>query len=252
MSIEVTIHGTGPGTLLLVHGSLNDGPAAFQAQLPLAARWKLVVPNRRGYGNSPRSGGVDPDVDARDIAALFDAPLHLVGTSMGGVIAARAAALAPDRVLSLTLIEPPALANAQDIAIVAEAATALERHWVSADKGDIGAFLEGFSRAIRYSAPRAGTRSPAMDKAAQSLMTEKPWLASVPVEALRRQAFPKLLVSGQSTPVFEAICDRLAAEWQGSRRIFPGAGHAVQRIGPPFNELLESFVSGTLPRAAPA
>jgi hypothetical protein len=58
--------------------------------------------------------------------------------------------------------------------------------------------------------------------------------------------FPKLLVSADWSPAFNAICDRLAAQWNGVRRIFPGAGHAVQRIGAPFNALLESFMTGTL------
>jgi pimeloyl-ACP methyl ester carboxylesterase len=114
---------------VLVHGSLNDGSVAFQAQAALAERWRLIVPNRRGYGKNPPIERVDVDADAQDIVELLGKGAHLVGTSMGGIVAGRAAALAPDWVLSLTLIEPPAFLNARDVPAVAETAAALKRHW---------------------------------------------------------------------------------------------------------------------------
>jgi hypothetical protein len=77
-------------------------------------------------------------------------------------------------------------------------------------------------------------------------MTEAPWLTAVPAEDVARTSFPKLLVSADWSPAFNAICDRLAEQWNGLRRIFPGAGHAVQRIGEPFNILLERFILGRI------
>ena len=241
--LETLTLGSAGQTIVFVHGSLNDGPTAFQAQLEIAARWKLRIPNRRGYGNSPRTDRVDPDVDAGDVITLLADGAHLVGTSMGGVVAARAAARAPQHVFSLTLIEPPAFPNAIDVPAVATVARAMKAHWAQASQADAATFMHGFLRALGYGAPSAASLSPDAEKAARNLMTETPWLTSVPAADIARAPFPKLLVSADWSPAFNAICDRLAEQWNAARRIFPGAGHAVQRIGAPFNTLLESFIT---------
>jgi pimeloyl-ACP methyl ester carboxylesterase len=246
MRLETLELGPAGPAIVFVHGSLNDGITAFQAQRDLSARWRLRIPNRRGYGNSPLTDRVDPDVDAGDIVEILEAGAHLVGTSMGGVIAARAAARAPERVRSLTLIEPPAFPNAIDMPEVATVAQAMKDHWATAERSDATAFMRGFLRALGAGAPAPSTLSPAAEKAAHNLMTEAPWLTAVPAEDVARTSFPKLLVSADWSPAFNAICDRLAEQWNGLRRIFPGAGHAVQRIGEPFNILLERFILGRI------
>ena len=246
MTLEVLELGSVGPAIVFVHGSLNDGMSAFQAQHDLAARWRLRIPNRRGYGNSLGTDRVDPDVDAGDIVEMLADGAHLVGTSMGGVVAARAAARVPKRVLSLTLIEPPAFPNAMDVPAVAAVAQAMKDHWSKADQADAVAFMRGFLRALGHGAPSTDDLPPQAAKAARNLMTETPWLTSVPTSEIAQSPFPKLLVSADWSPAFNAICDRLAECWQAVRRIFPGTGHAVQRVGPPFNALLESFMSGKL------
>src|ERR1700733_6638575 len=134
MRLETLERGSAGPAIVFVHGSLNEGITAFQAQRDLSARWRLRIPNRRGYGNSPPIERVDPDVDAADIVEMLEAGAHLVGTSMGGVIAARAAARAPERVRSLTLIEPPAFPNAIDMPEVASVAQAMKDHWATAER----------------------------------------------------------------------------------------------------------------------
>src|SRR5579862_721574 len=84
MGLQITTLGDSGPTVILVHGSLNDGSIAFSAQAPLAKRWRLLIPNRRGYGNSPATDKVDVDVDAADIVQLLGSGAHVVGTSMGG------------------------------------------------------------------------------------------------------------------------------------------------------------------------
>src|SRR5271168_1736031 len=95
MGLEVTRMGDGGPTVVMVHGSLNDASLAFSAQAPLAQNWHLVIPNRRGYGNSPPTDKVDVDADATDIIQLLGSGAHLMGTSMGGIVAGHAAARAP-------------------------------------------------------------------------------------------------------------------------------------------------------------
>jgi hypothetical protein len=119
-------------------------------------------------------------------------------------------------------------------------------HWSRADLSDVEAFMRGFLRALGDGAPSVATLPPEAKIAGRNLMTEAPWLTSIPATEIARAPFPKLLISADWSAAFNAICDRLAEQWHGVRQIFPGAGHAVQRIGAPFNALLESFISGNL------
>jgi pimeloyl-ACP methyl ester carboxylesterase len=63
----------GSGTpVVLVHGSLATGVDEWQAQRPLAEQgFRLLVPDRRGYGRSPSAPGEDYLRDAEDIAGLM-------------------------------------------------------------------------------------------------------------------------------------------------------------------------------------
>jgi pimeloyl-ACP methyl ester carboxylesterase len=246
MTIEVTRLGDRGPTVVLVHGSLNDGSVAFQAQTALAERWRLVIPNRRGYGKNPPIERVDVDADARDVVELLGTGAHLVGTSMGGIVAGRAAVLAADRVLSLTLIEPPAFLNASEVPAVAETAAAMKRHWEVADQTDVGAFVQGFVRALGIQMPVPSPLPPHVLIAARNLMTEVPWQMSIPTAEIDRAPYRKTVVSGTSCAALEAICDSLGEQTHAVRRAFPNAGHAVQRIGEPFNAFLESFLLNTL------
>lgn len=245
MAIEVDYLGDKGPPIVLIHGSLSDGSIAFTTQAPLAERWRLVIPERRGYGNNPPISRVDVEVDAGDIIGLMGTGAHLVGTSMGGVVAALAAARAPERTLSLTAIEPPAFANALDLPVVAQTAEAMRRHWRTADPGDPAGFIPGFLESIGVQTPPPSPLPARMILGARNLMTEEPWSSWVPVTEIAAAPFPKLVVSGTCCAAFEAICDRLAERWGAARKVFPGAGHAVQRLGEPFNLFLEGFLLGS-------
>ena len=54
-SLEVVVWGFGP-RVVLVHGSVFNGPLTWKEQRPLGERWRLEVLNRRGYGKSPPPG----------------------------------------------------------------------------------------------------------------------------------------------------------------------------------------------------
>ena len=100
--------------VVLVHGSLAIGADEWQAQRPLAEEgFRLLVPDRRGYGRSPAAEGEDFLRDADDIADLMGDGAHLVGHSYGGLGVLVAAARRPDATLSLTLLEPGAFALGQ-------------------------------------------------------------------------------------------------------------------------------------------
>lgn len=247
MEIEVTRLGHAGERIVCVHGSLSDGTAAFQGQHVLAERYRLVIPNRRGYGKNPPVEHVDVEVDAGDIVKLMEDGAHLLGTSMGGIVAARAAAKAPQLVKSLTLIEPPAFQNCKDDPVVARVISGLQRHWATADKGDVAGFLKGFLAALEIKQLGHAMPNPLPEpvvKAARNLMSEAPGQSSLPQEAIAEAPYRKMVVSGDCSEAFEHICNRLAERWGAVRRVFPGAGHAVQRIGAPFNALFQDFIGG--------
>src|SRR5688572_13456873 len=110
--VESWGHGT---TAVLVHGSLATGTDEWQEQRPLADEgFRLVVFDRRGYGQSPAAEGEDFVRDGDDIAQLMGEGAHLVGHSYGGLGVMFAAARRPEATLSLTLLEPAAFALGRD------------------------------------------------------------------------------------------------------------------------------------------
>ncbi len=243
--LEVVVWGSGP-RVVLVHGSVLNGPLTWKEQRPLAERWRLEVLNRRGYGNSPPPAvRSDFEEDARDIAALLGDGAHLVGHSYGALSALYAAALRPKAVRSLVVNEPPAFRllkgdPAADAIVAAQAA--LKRDM------EPRAFLQAFMKTITTPGappppPPPDPLPPAVLQGVRTTMAARPQgEAEIPLAALKRTSFPKLVTSGGHHPVFEAICDRLQRELKTERAIIRGAGHNVPSTGAPFNERLEAFL----------
>ena len=78
---------------------------------------------------------------------------------------------------------------------------------------------------------------------ARHLMRERPpWEADPPFEALRRAAFPKLVISGGHSPVFEAVCDAVASRLGARREMIAGRKHTIPLTGAAYNSCLESFL----------
>lgn len=106
--------GNGERATLLIHGFASDARAWGLNQPALAAEATVYAVDLPGHGTVPAQdiGGLDrlATVMLAAMGAVSpDRPLHLVGHSMGGAIALRAAALAPERVRALTLIAPAGL-----------------------------------------------------------------------------------------------------------------------------------------------
>ncbi|MBM2617506.1 alpha/beta hydrolase [Actinoplanes sp. LDG1-06] len=96
MTLVVILHG--------LAGSANE-------MAPLAARlteagYRVVVPDQRGHGHSPRHpSDVSRAAYVADVLALLDEPAFLVGQSMGAHTAMLAAAQEPSLVRGLVMIE---------------------------------------------------------------------------------------------------------------------------------------------------
>jgi pimeloyl-ACP methyl ester carboxylesterase len=229
--------------LLLVHGSVVNADLTWSAQKPLAARFDLVAPNRRGFPPGPEVEHVDFEDEAAWFEPFLGPGAHVVGHSYGGVIALLLAARRPELVRSLTVVEPPAFGVARGIPAAGEFMARIEEHWTGGPRDDPAAFLRGFL-ALVGSSPPPGELTPELLQGARTLMVERPPSeAAIPCDALGRARFPKLVVSGGHSAAFEAVCDVLEERLGAERAVLPGAGHSVQRLGEPFNELLADFVA---------
>jgi pimeloyl-ACP methyl ester carboxylesterase len=241
--------------VLLVHGSVMGGAASWSEQRPLADHWRLIVLDRRGYYPNPPATAEDFEADAADVTELLGQGgegMHLVGSSYGGVVALLAAASRPEAVRSLTVIEPPAMSVAIEDPDVFRFASEMQQYWAEGPR-EPEAFLRGFLERVGSSAQLPSPLPPPLDQNARLLMTERsPAEARIPLKVLRRAPFPKLVVSGAHSPVFDRICDALQAGLWAERAVIPGAGHSVQRTGAAFNERLDHFLNDAERRARSA
>jgi pimeloyl-ACP methyl ester carboxylesterase len=228
------------GRLVLVHGSVTNGALTWGAQRPLAERWELVVLDRPGFAPGPLVARVDFERDADWLAGLLEPGDHLCGHSYGGVVCLLAAAEFP-ALASLTVIEPPATRVAAGVAACDAFGAGAERMWRDGPD-DPELFLRGFLRAVGSTWDPPSPLPPPLAQGAEALRRERgPWEAEIPVDVIRAQPFPKLVVSGAHHAAFDAICDALERGLEAERLVFTGAGHTVQRA-PGFNEALEDFL----------
>ena len=218
----------------------------WSAQKPLADRFEIVAPNRRGFPPGPDVEQVDFEGEAVWLERFLEPGTHLVGHSYGGVIALLAAAKNRELLRSLTVIEPPAFGAARGIPAADEFMARIGEHWTDGPR-DPAEFLRGFLGLVGSSTP-PGNFTPELLQGARTLMVERPPSeAVIPFDELSQAPFPKLVVSGGHSAAFEALCDVLEERLGAERAVLSGAGHSVQRLGEPFNELLTGFVE----RAAP-
>ena len=107
--------GSGDATpVLLLHGFGSDLNSWLFTQPALAEGRRVVALDLPGHGGSSRdvgAGDIDTFTNAVEgfVTAVALGPVHMVGHSMGGAIAASLARRRPDLVASLTLIAPAGL-----------------------------------------------------------------------------------------------------------------------------------------------
>lgn len=108
--IEMFYRDQGTGLpILFAHGFPLDG-TLWQPQLDkLADEYRVIVPDLRGFGNSPSTHEVTMEQYADDLCALLDElgvdQVVLAGLSMGGYIAFAFYRKHPDRVHGLVLVD---------------------------------------------------------------------------------------------------------------------------------------------------
>jgi pimeloyl-ACP methyl ester carboxylesterase len=240
--LDVERLGSG-STVVFVHGSIVGAERTWSKQRALAARWRLVLGQRPGFGASPPLARGDFEREAPLFAELLGDGAHLVGHSCGAVIALLAAALRPAAVRSLTVSEPGALRLAAGDPAVDEtiangeqlyrhSATLSPRDWVRWFRSGAGSARDTPDELPDW-----------LERGARHAMQERPpWEAEIPLAALAAAPFPTLVISGDHSPVFDAVCDALASGIGAERAVVPGCGHSIPATGAAYNEVLEAFL----------
>lgn len=104
--------GRGEPPLVLVHGFTGSRDDFADVLAALAEGRRVLAPDQRGHGDSTNTGraeGYDLATMVRDLGAFLDAVgasrCHLLGHSMGGMVAMHLALAAPERLASLVLMD---------------------------------------------------------------------------------------------------------------------------------------------------
>jgi pimeloyl-ACP methyl ester carboxylesterase len=126
LRIGYDVHGEGP-PMVLLHGAASSGREDWAAQVPMFSKaFRIFLPDARGHATTrwDTRQGLSYGALVDDLGALVDAlgleTFHLVGFSMGGVIALTWATRNAHRLLSL-LVAGTALEREPRLGIVTRA-----------------------------------------------------------------------------------------------------------------------------------
>ena len=190
----------------------------WELQSPLAERWQLVIPSRRGFDNSPPTDRQDFEHDGADLLPLLAPRAHLVGFSYRRARGSDGGRERPSLVTSLTIIEAPLFCIARGDPEV-DRFEQLSNEFLADGLDARLEVLESFLPAAALPAPGSGPL-PADVEAELRLSRggRQPGEARPDLGAIRRAKVPVLVVLGDHLPAIERVCDRLAERSRGTVR----------------------------------
>jgi pimeloyl-ACP methyl ester carboxylesterase len=252
---EITCLEAGAGSpLVLLHG-IGSGAASWQAQLDgFADRYRVIAWDAPGYGGSAPLEPTTPD--ARDYAAALAGFLdalgvdicHLVGHSLGALIACAFTQRWPERVKSLMIADPAAGYATANPAVRAERMAA--RLGVLDRLGPEGMANERSGVLLSETASE-DTRKRVRDvmarirpdgyRQAVAMLSG----GDIHVDARRISLPVQVVCGGDDTVTPPAGCENIAASFPNAQfEILPGLGHASYVEGPDaFNAVLADHLS---------
>ena len=245
MAERLRVRPARPAPFLLVHGSLASSRMWMPYRDALGAAGELITVDLYGYGASPEWPGPAPMRLADGAAVLHKAcvhraePVHVIAHSFGGAVALRWALEHPERVESLTLIEPVCFFLLQYLGAHAAGALAAIRHVADGfnpARGDavqaaaMQRFYDYWNGPGSWSALAADRKQMLLARHAQvgrdfgAIFAER-----FSPHALRRLSQPTLLVTGSESPQAALLTSAVIAETtpQASLVCVPGAGHML-------------------------
>ncbi len=159
------------------------------------------------------------------------------------MIALCAAALRPHAVRSLTVSEPGCLAVAAEVPAVAQQIANGRLLYANADALSPHEFLLAFRGGAGVTRETPAELDGALLLGARRLMRERPpWEAEPDWALLRAARFPKLVLSGGHSEVFEAVCDAVAERIGAERATVGGRGHTIP-AAPGYDDALADFLA---------
>jgi len=259
--IHYDVYGQGRPAIF-VHGSFGWGVDTFPEQRTLADLVRVVLIDRRGFGQSRdiQSDGWPGDLrDLLDVVTRLG-PAHLVGHSYGAIVTLLAAAARPHLVLSLVTVEPPMFTLATDDSDAQRIVEDAAHVYAHASGMQVDEFVAAFGAAVLGRKPQATRKRTAtwtdMDWAAADATRRARWPgdASVNWSQLRDTTFPKLSVGGgwpaesgyphRVGRAFRAVVESVAARTGGEVVVFDRSTHNPQvEQSTEFNEMLRRLYS---------
>jgi pimeloyl-ACP methyl ester carboxylesterase len=241
--------------VVLLHGATLDHQA-WQAQVDeLARRYRVVVPDLRGHGESTLDGAFRFDDAVDDVAALLDevdrgAPLVLGGLSLGGNIAQEIVHRDPGRVDALVVAD--STCNTADRNPLAAPLTIAALRAMT-----LGGRERFMQHAAAVTSPHDDVRRYVLDVNGDRTSVEVVQiLASLLENALHpepgyRLPVPTLLLVGADDRVGDILAgsrDWAARDPMAELVLIPGAGHASNQDNPAvFTGALVAFLDRVLP-----
>jgi pimeloyl-ACP methyl ester carboxylesterase len=265
--IHITEWGNSGPIVLMIHGGvqggLGGGPINFINQRELADKgYKLRVPNRPGFGESPSRGVDSQTADAVWIAEELGKGSHLVGHSFGGAEALLAAAIRPEAVQSLILIEPalqPILATDVEglkLPEIQEALQVVSAPLMAAESpGDFARlFSECMGEAVDGGLnPSAAALEDHPESASDlgcallNAVLGTPQEMRAAADIVKAKGIPVYVISGGYSPSQDACCKAIARLTGGKHIIIPCPNHFIQQDSAKlFNEFLDKEIQNLL------
>jgi pimeloyl-ACP methyl ester carboxylesterase len=162
-----------------------------------------------------------------------------------------AAARRPELVRSLVVIEPPAFAVAHGNPAVEQEFEILKQAYEPERPLTTEQFLVRFMRAVGQDLPETLALPPEDRKGIEAMRAEPaPWELEIPLATLAVTSCPRLVVSGDWHPAFEAVADVLTHQLRAERIVCGGMGHYILDAGERFNQHLEAFLHAAASRHA--
>ena len=246
---RVSVHGVdvfyrdeGQGEpVVLAHSSTASSGQWRDLISQLSTRYRVLAPDHLGYGRTGPYRGHLPLMDhevavIEALLRLAGSPAHFIGHSFGGSVLVRVASRMPDRVRSLTLIEPILfylLQGDEKLDEYNEIKAVADRVVRYVDAGDAGEAARGF---INYWVGPRGYEKMREDLQASIAKgiakVRQEWKSAfepcgATIDKLTEFGFPILLLSGaKTTPPSAAVTGLLRQIWPKAKYAeIEGAGH---------------------------